>query len=433
MTTFDVRAAKALPPGKHMLVPNCPGLRLAATATRKTWTYRYEDAQGKMKQQKLGTWPGLDFAAAVSEWTRLRNQREKGVDPVRQKKVEKAAALVAPATTVRALAATFLDRYIDKERSKDSASAARSALERMLDEEPEFAAIRPNEVGRGLAFQVIDKRRDKPTAAARLRALLGQAWDYGLDAGLIDPDTPNYWRLVLHGKLKSKGKLIGGEHQGKVFRALSDDELRTLLPWCLEHMHVNGRDGAFLYLWTGMRGVELFGLRPEFIRKEKDGWWLTYPLGLLKTADQADTVDHRVPLVGRALEIVQRRIKKVGDTGYLFETMKGGEVQQYTQSAFSSYAYHLQPYSAKVKRRASEGLVSPVSGWSPHDLRRTARTMLTKLRCDVQVAEAFIGHKPPGIVSVYDRHTFDAEKREVAEQLAAAMEKLLQEGLPARP
>lgn len=45
--TFDARSAKALPPGKHMLVPNCPGLRLVATATRKTWTYRYEDAQGK--------------------------------------------------------------------------------------------------------------------------------------------------------------------------------------------------------------------------------------------------------------------------------------------------------------------------------------------------------------------------------------------------
>ena len=54
---FDVRAAKALVPGQHLLVPECPGFRLVADATRKTWAYRYEDAQGRMKQQKLGTWP----------------------------------------------------------------------------------------------------------------------------------------------------------------------------------------------------------------------------------------------------------------------------------------------------------------------------------------------------------------------------------------
>lgn len=37
---FDARAAKLLQPGAHIVVDGCRGLRLMASATRKTWAYR---------------------------------------------------------------------------------------------------------------------------------------------------------------------------------------------------------------------------------------------------------------------------------------------------------------------------------------------------------------------------------------------------------
>lgn len=40
VVAFDARRAKALEPGAHMIIEEAPGLRLVATATRKTWTYR---------------------------------------------------------------------------------------------------------------------------------------------------------------------------------------------------------------------------------------------------------------------------------------------------------------------------------------------------------------------------------------------------------
>ena len=54
---FDARAAKLLPPGEHMVIDGCPGLRLVATQTGKTWTYRYKDAANRMKQVRIGQWP----------------------------------------------------------------------------------------------------------------------------------------------------------------------------------------------------------------------------------------------------------------------------------------------------------------------------------------------------------------------------------------
>lgn len=423
---FDANAAKRLLPGERMILEDCPGLRLEAGAKVRTWVYRYKDDAGRMKQLRLGHWPAMPVTRAVVAWQEQRDKKAAGVDLVGERKAARAARKSLPADNVEQLLQAFLERYIDAERRADGAKWARASLEAMLEAEPDLAACPVELVTRSMAYQAIEARRDYPAAAAKIRSLMGQAWDWGRDAGVIDPDLPNWWRDVMHGRLRSKGKIVGGEHQGKVYRTLTDDELGLLLPWCLDNMHPNGRDGLVLYLWTGLRGVEIFGLRPEFITQEKDGWWINYPAALLKMERLADTVDHRVPLIGRALDVVKKRMERATETGFLFESARGGRFFQYTQSTFSSYIYNLMPYSSKVTQRASEGLVCPVANWSPHDLRRTARTAMTRLKWDQRVAEAFIGHKPQGIVGVYDRHSFDAEKREWGPVLAAHMEKLTQ-------
>jgi integrase len=62
--------------------------------------------------------------------------------------------------------------------------------------------------------------------------------------------------------------------------------------------------------------------------------------------------------------------------------------------------------------------------WAPHDLRRTARTMLARLGCPNEVAEAILGHLQPGVQGVYNRHQYDAERRQWLTLLAAHLESL---------
>jgi hypothetical protein len=55
---FDVRGAKLLKPGGHLAVEGCEGLRLAASASKQTWAYRYKSpATGLMKQTAIGPYP----------------------------------------------------------------------------------------------------------------------------------------------------------------------------------------------------------------------------------------------------------------------------------------------------------------------------------------------------------------------------------------
>jgi integrase len=431
---FDARAAKQLLPGQHLLVDGCPGLRLEVSSGRKTWIYRYKAADGRMKQAAIGgQWPAMPVQAAAARWQAMREQKSEGLDPGAQRRAVRQAERgdAAGPYTVRQLLKDYIDGHLALNRKPKGLLAATRALDRLTEESPDFADRAAASVKRADAFDVLDARKATPTAAGKLRSLLGGAWDYALDAGRLEGDVPNWWRAIMKGRLKSKGKIMGGKHVGKQLRTLRAAEVAALLAW-LPNMHTLGQDAFQLYLWTCTRGVEFFGMRSEHVAQEEDGWWWTVPKEMTKNARFAEAVDLRVPLIGRALEVVERRLASLGESGWLFEDARG---EQYTQHDFSTYIYGLQPYSAKAKRRQGRGLVLPVTNWSPHDLRRTSRTLLTSLGCIEEIAEAVIGHLPRTIVATYNAHTYDAERRHWLGLLAAHLERLApaQDALPARP
>jgi integrase len=125
-----------------------------------------------------------------------------------------------------------------------------------------------------------------------------------------------------------------------------------------------------------------------------------------------------VPLIGRAEKIVRRRLATHGK-GFLFPSEKGGPVDQ----KISGVAVWMHmPYS-KTRPTLQRPRLT-VTHWAPHDLRRTARTLLASLGVRSEVAEACLGHVQPGIVGVYQKYTFDKEKREALLLLDAELERL---------
>ena len=78
----------------------------------------------------------------------------------------------------------------------------------------------------------------------------------------------------------------------------------------------------------------------------------------------------------------------------------------------------------KAAAREGEGLVLPVTKWTPHDLRRTARTLLASIGCPNEVAEAIMGHMPADIVGTYNLHSYDSERRHWLTLLSQRLESL---------
>ena len=69
--------------------------------------------------------------------------------------------------------------------------------------------------------------------------------------------------------------------------------------------------------------------------------------------------------------------------------------------------------------------------FTPHDLRRTARTLMSEIGIPQEVAEACLGHVQPAIVSTYNRHSFPKEKADAWQRLADRIDEI--EGVVNRP
>lgn len=431
---FDARTAKQLQAGEHITLQEHPGLRLVASATRRSWVYRYKSpVDGGMRQIKIGEWPTLDYIKAAGEWQRLRAERDSGVDPQMQKKTarrierEDAVAKKVGPYTVARLVDDYLTGHVDLNRKPKGRAEVRRVL-------TQHTAPIANEVAadllRNQAFNLLQGLSDRPVLMGQVRQEMGAAYDFALDAGRLPENTPNWWRQVYRGKMpRSKGKLLQGEHTGSSKRVLSEQELGTLINWMPNFSKMVG-DVLTLYLWTGTRGIEILQMQANEIGEEPSGWWWTIPKHKTKNLKRAHATDLRVPLIGRARTIVLRRLEQArlilqeepDSPGYLFPSL--GQYGYVEQKTIGSTVYTHMPYS---KTRYGKNPVHlTVTRWAPHDLRRSVRTLLAIMGCPHDVAESVLGHMIQGVAGVYNRHSYDAERLEWLTRLDAKLEELAQ-------
>lgn len=418
---FDARVAKLLPVGSHLNIEDCPGLRLKASRSGRAWIYRYKSpVDGLMRQTKIGEWPAMSPARAMSLWEGLREARGDGGDPAMEKRRARKQAREAKvqareaAYTVRVVCEDYLTGHIERNRKGKGAAEVRRMFDTMLGD---FGDLSASTVTRSQAFDLLESHIHIPVQAAKLRAELGAAWEYCLDAGRLPESVPNWWRQIMRGRLRSKGKKIAGKSIGTGKRVLSAAEAGELIRWLPNFSRVVN-DVLMMYMWTGVRGSEIVSMEAKEIGEEPDGLWWQIPKSKTKNARHENATDLRVPLIGRAAAIVRRRLQVV-DSGFLFVAQRGGELQQ---KVIQTAVHYHQPYSRTRPEHKRPRLT--VTNWAPHDLRRTARTFLAALGCSEEIAEAVIGHMKPGVKGIYNLHIYDNERREWLTRLDAHLEAL---------
>ena len=70
---------------------------------------------------------------------------------------------------------------------------------------------------------------------------------------------------------------------------------------------------------------------------------------------------------------------------------------------------------------------SGVSGWVLHDLRRTARSLISRAGVRPDIAERVLGHARQGVEGVYDRHQYRDEKAHALKKLAGLVDLILRD------
>lgn len=152
----------------------------------------------------------------------------------------------------------------------------------------------------------------------------------------------------------------------------------------------------------------------EMNSAEIDGDLWTIPGERYKTK-----LDHVVPLTDQAKALIGAKPEGFkGNSWFVFSTTEGKR----PFSGFSKAKKDLDIAVAKI-RKAEKREAMP--RWTLHDLRRTARSLMSRAKVPADHAERVLGHVIGGVRETYDRYEYLDEKRDALEKLAGLIELIL--------
>jgi integrase len=180
----------------------------------------------------------------------------------------------------------------------------------------------------------------------------------------------------------------GPKAQARV-RILDDDEIRAI--W--KAAEGAGRFGAIirLCLLTAQRRTKVSTMKWADV--SADGVW-TIPQAL-REKNSAGSLQ----LPQAALDIIRAQPRLV-DNPHVFGMRH--------DKPFSGFSVPKRAFDAKLR----------VKPWVIHDLRRTARSLMSRAGVASEHAERVMGHAIPGVEGIYNRHAYASEKGDTLARLA---------------
>jgi integrase len=212
--------------------------------------------------------------------------------------------------------------------------------------------------------------------------------------------------------------------------------LKTLLSWHAgrsDYVSVLGRGGRRTSIRERARTriLDDAELRKVWIAAEQD----TTPFGpflrftLLTATRRGESAGlHRRELSdgGTVWVVPAARYKSKRDT--LIPLSKAAQQIIAGQPVRGPYVFGVdgsRPLGGFNDRKKNLDARSGVSGYGLHDLRRSARTLLSRAGVAADIAEMCLGHAFVGVRGVYDRFQYIDEKREAFEALAQMVERIV--------
>jgi integrase len=344
--------------------------------------YRYAGMPRKLTLQA-----GITLAAARKAAADALFELEQGRDPSAVKRQAKQAQRSAAEDTFRAVAEEYFKREGGRLRT---AVARQNDLERhvypTLGDRP-IADIRRSDIIRlldkveeGKPLGVEGGSRMADLVLAYIRRIMN--WHATRSDDFRSP--------IVRGMARVKAKERARE------RTLTDDELRAVWKTAETTPGPFGSYVQFLLLTAARRSEA-----SDMVRGELNGSDWTLPADRNKTK-----VDLVRPLSAAAQDVLSK-VPKLAGCEFVFST--DGK----------------NPISGFTRFKENFDKACGVTGWTLHDLRRTARSLMSRAGVNSDHAERCLGHVIAGVRGTYDRHEYHAEKQRAFEALAGQIDRIV--------
>jgi integrase len=433
LTDISVRNLKPGAARREVPDPGARGLSVVVFPSgTKSYVVRFRIGG---RQRKLTLESGLSLSAARKAAADAKHEVSQGRDPTQTKKVAKQKAVTAAADTLRAVCEEYSKREGKRLRTADERD---SILKRLVY--PTLGDRPIGDIKRSEVVRLLDKIEDNngPRMADIVLAIVRKIMNW--HAGRSD----DFRSPIVRGMARTK------PNQRRRKRVLSDDELRAL--WQV----ASKGEGAYDYflqfiLLTMTRLREASNMNRQELRAAGNEWVI--PAERYKNLPDAEPRPHLIPLSTKARALLAQ-VPVIGCNGWVFTS--NGEVPI---SGFSKakrefdtrmiaelrgvaaargdlamlahldevdrlLAVTADPEASEKDKEAARKRLK-VIWWTPHDLRRTARTLMSGAGIDPDHAERCLGHVIPGIRGTYDLYEFRDEKAAAFEALAAQIERII--------
>lgn len=389
------------------------GVRVSDTG-RKTFVLAARYSVGSSPARRaLGQYPKITLEKARQRARDWLEQIRQGVDPAKAEERARDAVALRAAMTFAAVAEKFIAGKLPAERK--GREVAQDIRREFI---PAWGKMPITEVTDLDVLGVINAK--KRTAPAQARNLLGVA--KRLFAWAVDQRT--FGLKVSPADGLKPTKLIGEKVSGD--RTLTDVEIFAL--WrATRHLATPHRAVYRLLMLTALRLNEAADAAwPEFDLKDRT--W-TIPAARMK-GKNSKAREHVVPLTDDVLAILEE-LPTFKKGPFLFSTTFGvSPVWMSDKIKKRLDARMLRTLRALARRRGEDPATVKLGRWTNHDIRRTVRSGLSRLKVTEEAREALLAHAMPGVRGIYNKYKYLDEKREALELWGARLRSIVEPAPP---
>ena len=351
----------------------------------------------------LGTFPAMSLEEAHEAHSEARKLLTRGLDPIaereaaaRARRAQEQRERTTDAVTIRNVIAEWAWHYARRQRKH-----AREAVRLLKVYVGKPWRGRPvRELARRDAVLLLDRIKARaPVMANRIYNLASQAFTFAVSRDLTE-SNPFVGVRRPGGDEEPRDRKLNADEVRAFWRALEDDDTEMSRPVRL---------ALRLILVTAQRPGEVAGAAWS----EFNGSVWTIPTSRSKNARA-----HEVPLTPLALGIVNELRKLAKDRPSLLPSVHSNLKPD---DPLSSRAL-----SRALRNNIDDGKLFGCDPFTPHDLRRTAASMMTALGIPRLHVAKVLNHTDQDVTgAVYDQHDYFAEKQRALETWAADLHAII--------
>jgi len=356
------------------------GVRVSYKGT-KTWVVMYRHG-AIVRRHKLGRVERIDLVDARKRAKQALSAVDDGNDPAANK------AAIRAGKTFGELATEYVEQHAKVHKKSWRQD------ERMIQQVPlpRWGSLKLVDIRRADARELVEgmAKGGAPIYANRMLALVRKMFNFAIDREWIEQNP--CFRVKPPGKEQSRERVLDAEEIRKIWKARDDEPVPIQAMFRLR-------------LMTAQRGGEVLQMRWDELNLAT-GWW-TLPGERVKNGRP-----HRVFLTPHAVTILKDL--KTWYVAYL-DRVNGGRERKHKEPRVMSEWVFPSPIGktpvAWVQKAAERLRLKSEVNFLPHDLRRTAATMMSAGGTPRVVLKMILNHVDRDITAVYDRYSYDAQKR----------------------